>query len=168
MESYSKGVEVKMRISFDLDGVICNSEKWFYGILNSLRHIQPSQTLNEIEILYYSSRQVRYNPYQFMASQDVGFIVTARRLLAFSITEDWLDSHNIGLPVVFIDQDSPIDWTDYEAASYEAAARKAEVIRHKGINIHFDNNPYLVMKMRTLLPNVTVVQVGGEPCLSSM
>lgn len=157
-----------MNISFDLDGVICNSEKWFYGILYSVRNIQPLLLLESIEILYYSTRQIRYNPYQFMSPQDKGYIITARKPVSHLVTEEWLDSHGISLPIIYVDNEDTIDWSNYEEASCISASRKAGEIECRGIGAHFDNNPYVVRQLRILLPKLTVIQVGGEPCLSSM
>jgi len=158
-----------MRISFDLDGVIANSEKWFFNILTALRQFDNNDVLiSTIERMYYSSRLVRYNPYLFMSSGDVGYIITARKPIAHSITEQWLQGNGINLEVVYVDSDDTIDWNNYEESSYESARRKTEVLGSKGIICHIDNNPFIVMKMRRLIPSATIIQLGGEPCLSSM
>jgi len=158
-----------MRISFDLDGVITNSEKWFFGMLSTMRTVHANQDLlDAIEILYYSTRSVRHNPYTLMASGDEGFIITARKPISRAVTDEWLETHGILLPVVYIDQHDTIDWSDYKEASSVSGKRKADIIQSKGILTHFDNNPFIVSEIRELLPSVSVILVGGEPCLSSM
>lgn len=160
----------KMRISFDLDGVITDSEKWFYSILNILKLLRAEESLiNATEILYYSTRQVRYNPYQFLSPGDSGYIITARKPISIPVTKEWLAGHNIHLLVIYIDGDDTIDWsTNYAKASFISGERKAEIIELNDISVHFDNNPYAVVRMRSLLPKVSIIQVGAEPCQSCL
>jgi len=159
-----------MRISFDLDGVITNSEKWFFTIINVMKLLKGNEDLlNSMEILYYSTRSVKYNPYLFLSPEDQGYIITARKPISFTSTEHWLQGNGINLPIIYIDQHDTIDWTNYAEASYISATRKADEITRVGIEVHFDNNPYIVRKLRTLLPPLSkVILIGGEPCLNSM
>ena len=158
-----------MRISFDLDGVITNSEKWFFGMLSTLREVHSNQdTLDVIEILYYSTRLVKHNPYMFMAIGDVGYIITARKPISRPVTEDWLVNNGISLEVVYIDVVDDIDWSNYKAGSIVSAHRKAEAIKARDIKIHLDNNPYIINELRKIIPDIVTILVGGEPCLSYM
>jgi len=157
-----------MRMSFDLDGVITDSEKWFFGILSTLRQMHNKELLDAIEILYYSTRQIRYNPFQFLSARDEGFIITARKPISHAITESWLLNHAIYLPIIYVDPDNSIDWIDYMESSYESAKRKVDIMGLREITTHLDNNPYIVTKMRQLMPSATIIQIGGEPCQPSM
>ena len=158
-----------MRISFDLDGVITNSEKWFYSTLDMLELLKAQRSSVTItELMYYSTRSVIHNPYMFLSDEDQGFIITARKPLAKLVTEQWLQSHGITLPVVFIDSYDSIDWGDYSRASVESGQRKASEIEKLGVSVHFDNNPIAVKVMRNSLPSVRIIQIGGEPCQSYM
>lgn len=159
-----------MRISFDLDGVITNSEKWFFRVLSAMRSLEvQDELLNDIEILYYSTRSVRYNPYLFLSPDDEGIIITARKPISTEVTEQWLRSNGINLlQVIYIDQHDTIDWSNYAQASLESGERKAHIIRSCSISAHFDNNPFIIRRLRIMLPEVAIIQVGGEPCLSSM
>jgi len=153
------------KISFDLDGVITDAEKWFFSTLDALRRTHNGEHIQEIELMYYATRQVRYNPYQFMSSSDIGYIITARKPIARQITEGWLLQHSIHLEVVYVDSNNDIDWENYEEASYESGIRKTQVLGSKGITVHFDNNPFIVKKMRDRMPSATIIQVGAEPLL---
>lgn len=157
-----------MRISFDLDGVVTNSEKWFFGVLSTLRQVHNNkEVLDTIELLYYSTRSVKYNPHLFMSSGDGGYIITARKPISHQVTEQWLTGNGIELEVIYVDSDDTIDWLSYEESSYESAERKAEVLGLKGITTHLDNNPFIVTRMRQIMPSASIIQIGGEPCLSS-
>lgn len=153
------------KISFDLDGVITDAQKWFFSMLDALRRTHNNEQIQEIELMYYATRQVKLNPYQFLASGDIGYIVTARKPLARLVTEEWLLRHSINLEVIFVDSENDIDWRNYEEASYISGERKLGVLGSKGITIHFDNNPHIVQVMRKKMPSASIIQVGAEPLL---
>jgi hypothetical protein len=155
--------EAEMKISFDLDGVIAETDKWFFRMLNvfhELRH--ESQELYLMEMNYYANRPLKYHPNFFLADGDEGFIITARKQRARHETERWLSNHGIELKVVFIDGNDDIDWLDYPRASKRAGVYKANTVKSLGVDCHFDNNPYIVQEMRRLLAGVKVIQIGGE------
>jgi len=152
---------IKMKISFDLDGVITHSSKWFFRMLNLIREINPcSLQLQRAEIDYYSSLQLNLNPNLFLAKDDIGVIITCRRPFAKQVTEDWLAKFGIRLPVIFVD--NGVDWSNYYAGSMVASKLKALAIKKLSVDIHFDNNPYLVRELRLLLPTVKVICIGAE------
>jgi len=159
-----------MIVSFDLDGVITNSEKWFFGIINSLKVLSDASSilLDTIEILYYSTRSTKLNPYSFLAEGDKGYIITARKPIAREATVEWLRSHAISLPVIYVDQLDDIDWSNYKLASVTSAKRKVSQMKMYGITTHIDNNPYIVDTIRKDYPDITAILYGGERCLSSM
>jgi len=153
------------KISFDLDGVITNAEKWFFSTLDALRRTHNNDQIREIELMYYATRQVKLNPYEFLGPGDIGYVITARKPLARTVTENWLFRHSINLEVVFVDSEGDIDWKNYEEASYISGERKLGVLGSKGITVHFDNNPHIVQVMRRKMPSATIIQVGAEPLL---
>lgn len=152
-----------MKVSFDLDGVIAKSDKWFFRILNVFRELgHESEELWLMEKDYYESRPVLHHPNFFLADDDKGFIITARKPRAKEVTERWLKNHGIYLPIIFIDGKNDIDWLDYPKASKQAGAYKSKTIDALDVSCHFDNNPYAVQEIRRILPNVGVIQIGGE------
>ena len=152
-----------MRISFDLDGVIADTDRWFFRMLNSLQFLQTSKELLDImELDYYSSRPVKFHPNFFMTPDDIGFIITSRRPLAIEATQSWLDTNHITLPIIYSDHNGDIDWTNYEKASLIAGKYKAKIIRKHNIEVHFDNNPYIVEVVRKMIPSTNVILVGGR------
>lgn len=153
-----------MKISFDLDGVIANTDKWFFRLLDILYKINGSdkRLLHVMEMDYYSNRELKLHPNLFMAKNDEGFIITARKPKSDEVTKEWLKRNNIELPLIFSDHNGEIDWSDYEKASLIAGKYKAEVINKLGIEVHFDNNPYIIRCIREKHHNVKAVLIGGE------
>lgn len=152
-----------MRISFDLDGVIASTDRWFFRLFNILEPTKHRRQdlLDIMEMDYYSSRPLKYNPYFLMTPEDNGHIITSRKLKAKDVTQKWLYKHQILLPIYYIDNNS-IDWTDYEKASVIAGTYKAEIINNLGVEVHLDNNPYIVEVIRNRLLDVKVILVGGD------
>ena len=152
-----------MRISFDLDGVIADTDRYFFRLLDILRSLNADKRLLEImEMDYYESRPLKYHPRLFMAIGDEGFVITSRKPRARGITSDWLEKNGITLPLIFSDHYDVIDWSDYEEASILAGKYKADVIGQYGIELHFDNNPRIIQQIRQIMPTVRAVLIGGE------
>ena len=152
-----------MRISFDLDGVIADTDRWFFRMLNAMQsHKIIIDMLDIMELDYYSSRPLKFHPDYFMTSDDVGIIITSRRPLAIEVTKAWLDNNHILIPAIFSDRNGDIDWADYRDASLIAGARKANIIKVHNIEVHFDNNPYIVDTIRKEAPSTKVILVGGR------
>ena len=155
-----------MKISFDLDGVIADTDKWFFRLCDFLLRGKKERDplLDTMVSDYFLHRPLKYHPNQFMADGDLGYIITSRRPDTRFDTEEWLRRHGIHLPIVFSDYNGEIAWFDYEMASCSAGIKKARIIKELGVEIHFDNNPYIVEKIRELVPDVKAVLIGGDRC----
>jgi len=150
-----------MKISFDLDGVIADGHHWFFRLMEGTNKVDSG--LAEIaELEYYSSRPLKFHPNLFLASGDKGFIITARKPKAVKITKSWLKRYGINLPVIFVDKKDEIDWNSYKEAAVKATRLKAVAIKKLKVDVHFDNNPTLVRKLREKIPHVRIILVGGE------
>ena len=160
-----------MLITFDLDGVIAESDRWFFSMFNVLGelvdwNLPVHDQYRQMEIDYYKSRPLKHHPNLFMASDDIGVIITARKPHAKVTTEEWLMRHGIDLSIIYADFNGDINWWDYEEASAIAAKAKAELVkdlrtRHNTtLSIHFDNNPYIVKGLRS--EGIPAVLVGGD------
>ena len=147
-----------MRISFDLDGVITDGANWFFNLCEAIGN--DNEQVKVARLRFYSSCALKYHPKLFMAEDDTGCIITARKSEAAVITYSWLSKHGINFPVFFVDGADNIDWVDYAKGSMEAAKRKAEVIKALDIEVHFDNNRYIVEELRILIPETKVVLIG--------
>ena len=150
-----------MRLSFDLDGVITESNHSFFSMLRSLR-VTDHEIALQAELAFYSEQPLKYHPNQFLGEDDNGIIITARKPVARRVTEQWLFRHGVILPVFYVDSNDEFDWSEYATASVLAARAKADVIANLDIDVHFDNNHILVAKMRKILPHKCIIQVGGE------
>jgi hypothetical protein len=146
-----------MKISFDLDGVIADTDRWFFRLLEVEC---DKKILDMMELDYYSSRPLKHHPNYFLSSNDTGCIITARKPHAKDITEKWLTKHGIYLPVTYVDGNDDIDWLDYEKGSIIAGERKAKELMDLGVDIHFDNNPYVINVIRQT-HIVKAILIGG-------
>ena len=146
-----------MNISFDLDGVITdgNAHEHFSWI----DHNVPAEKQWFARESFYKSCKLKLSPYMFLAEEDEGFAITCRKPESWAITTEWLEAHKIKLPIFYADGDGEIDWRDYAKASIIAAERKAAIIWKLNIQLHFDNNPYVVKRLRIILPVRKVVIV---------
>ena len=146
-----------MRISFDLDGVITDgrAHEFFVEMESTL----PPARWPAAKQSFYASCTLRCSPYSLMAADDIGFIITSRQPDSQQLTRDWLREHDITLPLFFADPLGLINWSTYPEASTDAGIRKALIIQHLRVNVHYDNNPHIVTVLRKLLPEVTCIQV---------
>ena len=124
-----------MKISFDLDGVIANTDKWFFRLLNVLYAMNggDENLLYLMEMDYYASRPLKYHPNLLMAQHDEGFIITSRKPRAKRETEKWLRKYGVTLPIIYSDHNDEIDWTDYAGASVVAGRYKASIISERAL-----------------------------------
>ena len=149
-----------MRISFDLDGVITNGGA--HEFFAEMRKTYPPSEWTTMKHHFYSSRELKSSPYSLMNEDDVGFIITARQPDSQELTREWLQGQNITLPLYFADPLGLIDWVDYPKASVKAARYKALIMKELDIDIHYDNNPYIIKTLRELLPRLQCILVSEE------
>ena len=133
-----------MKISFDLDGVLADTDRWFFRLLD----LHDSIDVTTMEKDYFSSRPLKHHPDYFMSKDDQGYIITARKPSSKESTEEWLRKYRIDLPITYVDSNGDIDWSNYKKASIMVGKRKLEMLKTLTIDIHFDNNPYIVEVIR--------------------
>ena len=146
-----------MKISFDLDGVITDGASWFFSLCEGIGNWNDSVVAARLR--YYSTCKLKYNPQLFLSRLDEGFIISARKSEAINVTKDWLRRHGILLPMYYIAGADEINWASYEEASLEVAKQKLAIIRQLAIEVHFDNNPYIVAELRFLAQNIKTILV---------
>ena len=147
-----------MKISFDLDGVITDGANWFFNLCEAIGN--DNKQVIAARARYYSNCKLKYHPSLFMSKDDKGFILTARKTEATTITGAWLDRYGIRLPVYYIDGADNIDWRDYAKASIEVAKQKAKEIKRLRIEVHFDNNRFIVEELRKLVIETKIILIG--------
>lgn len=147
---------MKMKISFDLDGVVCSTD---WGWLDQL---EKEGFPRDQEEKYYACLENWLNPYDFLGVDDEAVFLTGRPLHLKDITLKWLKKNGYGdIPVIFTRtlKDSP-KGTKKEFKSLGEG--KANLFIKEGINVHFDDNEQIVESMRAALPNVVVIHYGNH------
>lgn len=156
-----------MRMTFDLDGVVCDGESSMLGLLhNACRRGDPGA--DGALRSYYLSRQIRLDPRMVTIPGVDRWIITTGRVSATQTwTEDWILHH---LPeayagLVFVgDEECEALLTDGQSdeASDRLADLKAEAIGLWQGQLHWDNNPRIVRRLRERY-GMLAVQYGGMP-----
>ncbi len=151
-----------MILSFDLDGVVANTDNGLLVLLHqAVRDGKPGA---EAELRqYYARRAILLDPRQFTGPVDELHIITGRVPTAHSITHLWVERHFGALPTLHLVGTPEVEVMfaegDDARASWELAKLKLEVIRQIRAQVHFDNNPIIVKHLR--VKGVTAVMVGG-------
>lgn len=139
-----------MVIGFDLDGVIAQMD------LALLKSIEYDPALTEI---YYRTRSILLNPYDFLGPDDIGFILTHRRLQWKEVTERWLAAKRIGLTTLFSRERMPNP--DVPWSPVPAAYAKAEVLKALRADLYIDDDPEEAAALREL--GISVLIYGAVP-----
>ena len=147
-----------MKISFDLDGVLC---KINIPALDQLRSLEGDEQ-TEREMKYYASVDKKMNPYDFIGEDDEAIILTGRPLHLKDVTMRWLEKNGLGdFNVIFTK--SIAGFPKGTNREFETIGKdKATLFMKLDIDVHIDDNPVVVKTMRELLPNVTVIQYGSR------
>lgn len=139
-----------MRVAFDLDGVIAQMD---LALLKSIEH-DPVQTE-----IYYRTRNVLLNPYDFLGPDDTGFIVTHRGLRWKEITEHWLSAKRIYLETFYSRERL---WNpDTPWGPVSAAGVKAKILRSVRADLYIDDDPEEAAALREL--GIPVLIYGAIP-----
>lgn len=154
-----------MILSFDLDGVIADTDNGLLQLLHRYARSDDNDGGNDYLQQYYARRNVLLNPRRFSGPGDEYHIVTGRVPSAHKITrvwvERWLGAET--LPNLHLVSDSKIEkffeQGKTEAASVELGQRKLRVLQFIKAQVHFDNNPLIVAYLRS--EGMTSVLVGG-------
>ena len=143
-----------MKISFDLDGTICDTD---WGWLDRLKSCDwPG---NEEE-KYYACREKVLDPYLFLGIDDEGVILTGRPVHLRDITLKWLWKNGLRRFEVIFTKSIP----GRSKGTYEEVRRigrdKAALFIQNEIDVHFDDSEQVVKVMREALPDAVVIHVG--------
>lgn len=154
-----------MILSFDLDGVIADTDNGVLNLLHQAARVNGSEGSHHYLQQYYARRNVILDPRSLAGPEDEVHIVTGRVPQAFAITRVWVERW-LGadtLPNLHLVSDSKIEKLfevgNPGAATLELAVRKLRVIRFIKAEVHFDNNPTIVKYLRG--EGMTTVLVGG-------
>lgn len=155
-----------MILSFDLDGVICDTDNAILGLLYNARTAGWAGVQADID-QYYARQRVLLNPQDFLGTGDSFHIVTGRVPTAQGITALWVQrwlgwgqSSNERLHFVSDDEVEGLLIEGQDQEAYELLAqRKLATIVAIQADVHFDNNPTIVRRLRQA--GVKAIQMGG-------
>ena len=154
---WNKMRKKKMKMSFDLDGTICDSD---WGWLDRLRDKYGKVWPKDEEEKYYACREKVLDPYRFLGVWDYAIILTGRPRHLENITKRWLAKNGLGeFPLVFTEtlEGTPTATREEFKALGEA---KAKFFIEEEIKVHFDDNEQVVDAMRKAFPDMVVIHTG--------
>jgi len=144
----------EIKISFDLDGTICDTD-WDW-----LDRLGEMTWPDESEEKYYACREKVLDPYRFLGCDDEAVILTGRPMRLEKITKKWLQKNGLGnLPIIFTKtlQGRP---TATKAEFKALGEAKAKYFIDEEIKVHFDDNEQVVNAMRKAFPDMVVIHTG--------
>lgn len=156
-----------MRMSFDLDGVVCDGDS---GMLNLLHNAHRRGDYGADVALrnYYLSRQIRLDPRMVtVPGVDKWIIITGRVSATHGWTEDWAYHHIpegvLGLTFVgdAVSEELLEDGRNDEAGDLLADLKAGAIALWQG-ELHWDNNPRIVKRLRERY-GIMTIQYGGAP-----
>lgn len=153
-----------MILSFDLDGVIADTDNGLLNILHKAARTNENGSLHYMQ-QYYARRRIVLDPRGLAGPEDEYHIVTGRIPTAHRITRVWVERWlgASALPNLHLVGDSIIEQLfeqgDPEQAAHQLAQRKLRVLQFIKAQVHFDNNPTIVAYLRK--EGMTAVLVGG-------
>lgn len=143
-----------MKVSFDLDGVVCSTD---WGYLDALR--ERGMPKDEEE-KYYACLEKWIDPYRFLGVDDEVVILTGRPYHLKEITEKWLKKNGMGdIPVIFTKTLTGVPKATKEEFKALGEA-KAKFFIDEKIDVHFDDNEQVVKAMREAFPDMVVIHTG--------
>lgn len=144
-----------MRIGFDLDGVLCDTELHYLRLLEGIPPFEENhEGLLEFETWYFNERRPLLNPEDFLGEGDEYYVITGRDREAHrEITERWCAKYTPNAKGVYCVGDYPDPVEE----------GKAEKILELKLDVFIDDHPATVKHLREVLPRDTkVIQYGGR------
>ena len=144
-----------MKIGFDLDGVLCDTDSSFLRFLVLTPPFDEDiETRKKVEKWYFGERKPRLDPELFIGDGDEYYVITGRDDENMGdLTRKWCRKHVPNAKEVCC-------VGEYWKPAVEAKAKK---IVELGLDVYFDDHPEGVKKLRELLPGqVKIIQYGGQ------
>jgi len=162
---YKREVE-KVRIGYDLDGVLCDIDVAVIRIMDNLPKVQR----DSVEEWYYRDRKPRLNPYLFGLPEDEVFIITGRQQQLKDITTTWVTKHFPDIIksgrffIVGAENDTlngVNDKDEIEKWCQRRIKEKADMINKLKLDVYFDDNVF-IQDLRELCPSCKIIHFGGR------
>jgi len=146
---------VNMRIGFDMDGVLCDTELNFLRLLRDTPPFDKDiEKRKEMDVLYFNSRRPLLNPEHFVSEDDEYYVITGRDDdVAGDVTRKWCSKFAPNAKGVFC------------VGKYREPVEedKAKKILELELDIFIDDHPVTVKKLREMLPDkIKIIQYGGR------
>ena len=155
-----------MKLSFDLDGVICDTDNAMLGLLYNARTNNWAGAVADLE-QYYARQRILIDPRELLGVGDHFHIVTGRVPTAEAITRLWVErwfgwAQASSERLHFVSNEEIerllIGGQDQEAYELLAQRKLATIIAIQA-EVHFENNPLIVSRLRRA--GVKAIQLGG-------
>jgi hypothetical protein len=144
-----------MKIGFDLDGVLCDTDMNFLRLLTNVPpYDKDIEMRKELETWYFNERKPLLNPEHFMSEDDEYYVITGREdEVAGEVTKNWCGK--------FAPNAKGVYCVGKHLESVEED--KAKKIVELGLDIFIDDHPVTVKTLREILPeHIKVIQYGGR------
>lgn len=139
-----------MKISLDLDGVLCDLSSSTLVLAHGL-YRKSLISKAELRSVYMKALQIA-SPSNYLLPNDEAVIITARVSVAWEWTRGWLGEHAMGGIELICIADSILEhlWEEGQASQAEerAAFLKADAVVASGCGLHIDNNAVIVDEVR--------------------
>lgn len=160
-----------MILSFDLDGVISDTDNGLLSLLHQAMREGKPGAANDL-LQYYDRRRIVLDPRDFIGVDDTFHIITGRVPTSHVITRAWITRHfgpryfeqDLSTTRLHLVSDALVEdlfaaGEDTEAIRILAERKIKKVLAIKSL-VHFDNNPVIIRAMREA--GITAVQIGGS------
>ena len=144
-----------MRIGFDLDGVLCDTDINYLRLWVSVPpYDEDMEKRKEMEKIYFSSRKPLLDPETFVGEGDEYYVITGRdEEIGGEVTRRWCNKYVPNAKGVFLVGEY---WKPVKDA-------KAKKIIELGLDIYIEDDPLIVKTLRKALPEeIKVIQYGGR------
>lgn len=144
-----------MRIGFDMDGVLCDTDLNFLRLLRDTPPFSEDiEKRKEMDVLYFNSRRPLLNPEHFVNEDDEYYVITGRDdEVAGEVTRKWCAKFAPNAKGIFCVGKY---WEPVEED-------KAKKILELELDIFIDDHPVTVKRLREMLPDkIKVIQYGGR------
>jgi len=151
----------KMRVGFDIDGVILDID---LAVIRLIDFLPDKKLRKEASKFYYALRRPLLNPLDFLHEDDELFIITGRPIEYKEITEKWAKKYFPKAELIILGSEKFGD-TDVEVPDIwyvKHAKRKAKAINDNKIEVYFEDTAPIVKELRKLCPNTKIIQYGGR------
>lgn len=133
------------------------------GIIRLIDHMNKEDR-DDLKKFYYIKRANLLNPLDFLIDdKDTLFFITGRELAFKDVTLAWASKYYPDSHLIFVETGHLEIGQSFEEWNEIQAQRKAKAINENNIEVYFDDNVALILRLRELCPNCKCILYGGRP-----